>query len=340
MRTGLVVVLTICVVMIVGTAGYMLIEGWGFLDALYMTVITIFTIGFSEVNPLSNAGVVFTILLILGGVGTILYAIGKMVEYVIGGQLSGAFRRRAVRKQVEGMKDHHIICGYGRVGEAVAHHLLAQGAAMVVVETEAAARARAAEAGLPVIGGRASSDDTLGQAGVARAKALIAAIDSDSENVFVTLSARVLNPNLLIVARAGSEATVKKLERAGADHVVTPYGIGGRRMAVLALEPRVGRGTDGLPCGEAPESEPEVSEPTARCITVARPVHVLSISRDTGATVLAVRRACVGRLDTNPSPETLLNSGDMIVAVGTPGEMRRLEEIVGVNSRAAGGQGE
>ena len=192
LRTGLVVLGAIVAVMVIGTIGFMLIEGWDALDALYMTITTIFTVGFGEVHPLSTAGSIFTILLILGGVGTILYGIGAMVEFVIGGQLTGVFRRRAVRRQVDKLDGHYIICGYGRVGEAVARHFVAHAARFVVIDDAQAGVDRAADHGFFVVQGDASSDEVLEEAGVRKAKGLVAAVGSDAGNIYVTLSARVL----------------------------------------------------------------------------------------------------------------------------------------------------
>ncbi len=336
LRTGLVVLAAIVAVVIIGTVGFMLIEGWGVLDSLFMTITTIFTVGFSEVHPLSAAGSVFTIVLILGGVGTILYGIGAMVEFVISGQLTGVFRRGAVRRQVEKLSGHNIICGYGRVGEAVARHFVAHGARFVVIDNDQASLDRAAEAGFLAVSGDASSDEVLEIAGVTQAKGLIAAVGSDAGNIFVTLSARVLNPSLLIVARASSEDTVNKLERAGADHVVTPYGIGGKRMATLILKPLVSDYLEIVTGGGELEFRVEEFELTSRCCSIGQSIADLAVRKRTGATILAVRHASTGAFDTNPSPELRLQPGDMIIAIGTPMEITKLEELVGASSRDSG----
>jgi voltage-gated potassium channel len=239
LRTGLNVIAAVLAIVVVGTVGYTLIEGWSLLDSLFMTVTTIFTVGFGEVHPLSRGGQIFTLLLIIGGVGTILYGLGRMVEFVIGGQLSGMFRRRAVRRQVDKLDSHFIVCGYGRVGEAVARHFAAHGAPFLVVDSDAENVARVERDGFLSICGDATADEVLQAAGIERARGLVAALGSDAGNIFLTLSARVLNPKLLIVARAGSDDIISKLQRAGADNVVTPYDIGGKRMATLMLKPMV-----------------------------------------------------------------------------------------------------
>ena len=165
LKTGLIVVAAILAIIVVGTVGYTLIEGWSLLDSLYMTVTTIFTVGFGEVHPLSQAGQIFTLLLIVGGVGTILYGIGRMVEFVIGGQLTGVFRRRAVRRQVDKLDAHFIICGYGRVGEAVARHFAAHSAPFVVVDSDPESVSRAEADGFLAVHGDATADEVLQIAG-------------------------------------------------------------------------------------------------------------------------------------------------------------------------------
>ena len=221
--------------LVVGTVGYVTIEGYGLLDAVYMTVITITTVGFNEVETLSAAGRVFTIVLALGGVGTILYGLGSLVEFVINAQLSGAFKRRAVKRQVDKLEGHYVICGYGRVGESVARHFAAHSADFVVIDSDADALVRAEGEGFLTVEGDATKDEALENAGIKKAKGVVAAVGSDAGNIYVTLSARVLNHQLLIVARASSAESVDKLRRAGADRVVSPYGIGGRQMAALLL---------------------------------------------------------------------------------------------------------
>ncbi len=175
-RSGLLVITAFVVAVIIGTVGFMVIEGWSLLDAVYMTITTIFTVGFGEVHPLSTAGSVFTLLLIVGGVGVIFYGIGVMAEFIIGDQLSGLFRGRAVRKQVEKLKDHHIICGYGRVGQAIARQFAASKAPFVVIDTDTEALEAARQAGFLGVRGDASSDEVLEAAGIRAAKGLVAAL--------------------------------------------------------------------------------------------------------------------------------------------------------------------
>jgi voltage-gated potassium channel len=328
-------VATVVAVVVVGTVGYRLIEGWSFLDSLYMTVITIFTVGFREVYPLSSAGLVFTMVVIVVGVGAILYGLGRMVEFVIGGQLTGVFKRRVVRRQVDRLEGHFIICGYGRVGQAVARHFLSHKARFVIIDSDPESVAQAEGDGFLAVRGDATADEVLEAAGVRKAKGLVAAVGSDAGNIYVTLSARVLNPALLIAARASSEDTVSKLERAGADHVVSPYGIGGKRMATLMLKPLVSDYLEVVTGGGELEFRVEEFALNERCCGVGQSIKELAVRERTGATILAVRRSDTGAFDTNPSPETRLEPGDKIIAIGTPVEITKLEELITASATGA-----
>ncbi len=328
-KTLLWVVAAIVMVVLIGTVGYVVLFDFSFMDALYQTVTTITTVGFMEVQPLSTGGRIFTMVLILSGAGVILYGLGTIVEYAIKAQLSGVFKRRAVRKQVDRLENHYIICGYGRVGEAVARHFATQDASFVIVDNDPASLARAEGDGYLVVEGDATNDEALETAGIKKAKGVVAAVGSDAGNIYVTLSARVLNPWLLIVARASSEDTASKLKRAGADRVVSPYGIGGRQMAVLMLKPLVSDYLDVVTGDGALEFRVEELKLTEKCCAVGRSIKDMSVRKTTGATILAVRRGETGSFDTNPSPEAVLQSGDTIIAIGTPSEITRLEELVG-----------
>jgi voltage-gated potassium channel len=333
LKTGLGVLVGICAIVVMGTVGYRLIEGWGLLDSLYMTVTTIFTVGFGEVHPLSAAGAVFTLVLIVCGVGTILYGLGAMMEFVVGGQLSGVFRRRVVRRQVDGLEEHYIICGYGRVGESVARQFAAHRVKFVVVDSDPESLAQAEEAGYLTVRGDAASDEILDAAGVKRAKGLVSAVGSDAGNMFVVLSARVLNPDLLIVARAGSEDVVSKLQRAGANQVVSPYGIGGKRMATLMLKPLVSDYLEVVTGGGELAFLVEEFQLGGDCCVIGKSIEALDVRKKTGATILAVQHASTGIFDTNPSPESRMTPGDKIIAIGTAEEISRLEEMIQSPSR-------
>jgi voltage-gated potassium channel len=328
LRTGLWVVLVIVLIVLIGTGGFMLLEGWSLLDALFMTVTTIFTVGFGEVHPLSGWGRAFTLVLIVGGVGTILYGLGAMVEFIVGGQLTGMFRRRAVKRQVDRLEGHYIICGYGRVGESVAHQFTTDKVKFLVIDSDRENLARAAAEGMLVVQGDASVDEVLEAAGIKRARGLISAVGSDADNIFVVLSARVLNPGIKIVARASSEGTVSKLYRAGANQVVSPYGIGGKRMATLMLKPLVSDYLEVMTGGGELAFLVEEFELKGDCCMVGQSIRNMAVRKKTGATILAIRRASNGEFDTNPSPDSVLLPGDKIIAIGTAEEIGRLEEFL------------
>ncbi len=226
----------IAAVLVIGTVGFMAIEHLGVVDAVYMTVTSITTVGFGEVKPFSAAGRIFAMVVVLGGVSALAYGLTSMLQFVVDGQLTGLYRRRAMKKRIESMRDHFIICGHGRVGEAVAREFALSRADFVVVDRDAEVVERVLSAGFPALEGDASDDDVLMQLGIDRARGLVAVLDSDASNTFVVLSARVLNPRLMVVARANSEDAASKLRRAGADQVISPYTISGRKMAHLLLD--------------------------------------------------------------------------------------------------------
>lgn len=230
-------VATLAALLAFGVVGYMIIEGWSFLDALYMTVISVTTVGYNEVRPLSDGGRVFTIFVILFGVGTALYILTILVQTVVEGELAAAFGVRRMQARIDALSDHYILCGYGRVGDEIATEFNQRNVPFVVVDTDEDAIARSLEAGHLVIEGDATRDDVLKQAGIDRARALMAASDSDAGNTYITLAAKALRPDLYVIARVAQAAGEPRARRAGADRVVSPYTLAGRRMALSALQP-------------------------------------------------------------------------------------------------------
>ena len=310
-------------VFVVGIVGYVLL-GFSVLDATYQTVTTVATVGFREVQPLDETGKVFTIVLILVGVGTALYTFSVVLETLFEGHLRELFGRRRMERQIDAMSDHVIVCGWGRVGRAISEELTAAHADLVIVDRDAT---RVSETDLPSVIGDATEDRILERAGLGRARALVAALDGDAGNLFVTLSARSLRPDLFIVARARMEETEEKLRRAGADRVVNPQSIGGARIAAFILQPHVTEFLDVVMHERGLEFRlEEIPVPHGSPIagTSIRGAHL----RDrTGALILALREED-GSFNTNPSPETRIEAGQVLIAIGTPEELTALERTV------------
>jgi voltage-gated potassium channel len=322
-RKSILKVLTaIAVTVALGTAGYMGIEGWGFLDALYMTVITLTTVGYREVHDLSDRGVVFTIILLVGGVGVVIFALTKGAQVILDLEYNQIFRRRRVEKAIRGLKDHHIICGYGRMGKIIAKELREEGVQFVVIEK----RPTQQEEGVLVLKGDATRDETLHEAGIDRAAGLISVLPSDAENLFVVLSARGLNPNLLIVSRAIEEGSEKKLLRAGATKVVSPYHIGGLRMAHTVLKPTVVDFLEFATKSGNIELQMEEIQIQERSALIGLTLEECGIGRDLGVIIVAIKQS-TGDTRFNPTFRSTVQAGDTLIALGEKSRLQRMEEM-------------
>lgn len=309
--------------MAVGTAGYVVL-GFSLLDAVYQTVTTITTVGFREVHPLAGGGKVFTILLILFGVGTFLYTFTVILEALVEGQVQEAMGRRRMDRKIASMRDHVVICGWGRVGHALARYMASAGQEIVIVELDADALA---DTSYPTIIGDATDDEVLKQAGIAHAKALVAALDTDAANLYVTLSGRTLCPELFIVARARTLDSEQKLKRAGADRVVNPQAIGGQRMAAFVLHPHVAEFLDVVMHDGSLEFRLEQVRLPSGSTLAGQSLRDTHIRDRTGALILAVRGED-GSFRTNPSPETVLRAGETLIAIGTQDQLDDLDRLV------------
>lgn len=310
-------------VLVVGTIGYVVL-GFGVLDAAYQTVTTVSTVGFREVRPLSSVGKVFTMVLILVGVGAAFYAFGVLIETFIEGRLNELLGRRRMQQSIASLEGHVIICGWGRVGRSIGGEVADAGRGLVVVELDAT---KLEGVGHGTVVGDATDDATLRAAGIERASALVAAVAGDAANSFVALSARALNSNLFIVARARSQDSEEKLRRAGADRVVNPQSIGGTRMAAFVLRPHVAEFVDVVMHEESLEFRLEevlISEDSPIAGQSIRDAHL----RDrTGALVLALRDQD-GTFRTNPEPGTEMQAGQVVIAIGTQDELLALAAFV------------
>jgi voltage-gated potassium channel len=312
-----------------GTAGYMVIEGWPAWDAFYMTVTTVATVGFREIHPLSRAGEAFTILLIVGGVGTAFYSATLLATKIVEGGLHRRFEQRRYNRMLEQLKDHFILCGYGRIGSIVAEELQRQHVPFVVVERDAQrVRDVIAEGGL-AIEADASQEEVLDRVGIHRARGLIAAVGTDAENVYTVLTARVMRPDLFIIARVESEDAERKLRRAGADRVISPYQIGATHMAQSALRPAV---VDFVQLATSSEHlELSMEQVTIRPHSALAGMTILeaNIRQRFGVIVVAIKRAG-GAMEFNPAPEATMRAGDELVVLGQPQSVKALEETVAV----------
>jgi voltage-gated potassium channel len=304
-------------VLVVGVAGYMLIQGWGVLDSLYMTVITVGTVGFKEVHPLSRAGEAFTMLLIIVGVAALGFALAQFVEFLLEGHVLGFLEGRRMEKRIAVLSGHTIVAGAGRVGAVVARALAEENADFVVVDVSPDAAELASEEGWPFVLGDATEEGVLDAAGIARAGAIVTALSSDAENLFVTVTARSLNADIFIVARSSHESTEAKLLKAGASRTITPNIIGGRRMASMVLHPTVSDYLDIVSSGHGVEFRLQEVELAKNSPFVGVSLADSRIREQTGAQVVAVLHAD-GRVDANPAASSVLEAGERLVGLGTP----------------------
>jgi len=309
----------------VGTGGYTVIEGWPFLDALYMTVITITTVGFAEVHPLTFGGRIFSIFLIVGGVGGALYALTGIMQYIVEGQIGTTLGRRRMKARINKLREHFILCGYGRVGQEIARTFKEEGVPFVVIDSNPESIAQVEQAGYLYLQGDATRDEVLREAGVEQARGLVSAVGSDADNTYITLSARQLNSDLFIESRASSKEAGTKLKRAGADRIVYPHRIGGRRMAMLALRPAVVDFIDTVVWAHGREFQLEN-------VDIGKNSSLAGLTRKAarskiGITILAMRKKS-GKLLANPPDEEIIEDGDQLIIIGTKKRLASLEEAL------------
>jgi voltage-gated potassium channel len=298
-------------------------ETW--MQAVYRTMVTVSLAGLDTV-PRNDTARLVSIVLVVAGLTIFAYVAAVLVEGIAGGVLTGALAERRRRRRIEGLRDHYIICGYGRVGRRVAAEFRDAGEPYVVLDFSSAAVAAAREAGDLYVEGTGTEDEDLRAAGLDRARGLVASSDSDADNLYITLSARSARPDLLIVARASDEDAAKKLLLAGADRVVQPYSTAGREMAKLVLRPQVAAFLDIVATSGGPELLFEEIEVKESCRAAGKTIRDLRIRESTGAMIVALRKRD-GTFDTTPAPEATLDVGDVMIAAGTPEELRRLEEL-------------
>jgi voltage-gated potassium channel len=312
----LAVLLAALVLLIVaGTIGYAAIEGTSVAFAFTWTLDTVTTLG-TIPDPHDTGGRILQSGLELFGIGTLFYGLATVAEFFVSGQLSGMLAARRMQRMIDALNDHYIVCGYGRVGRQVTRDLAAGGASFVVIDNNPANRELAQAEGVQYIDADAADDEVLQRAGVERAAGVIACVDSDAENIFIALSARELRSDVLIIARAAREDSEKKLLRAGADRVISPYKTSGAEMARVALHPQVGGAVD---VADYRMEEIEVLE---KCAGAGRTIDDVR-----GRSVIVALRRADGRFEPQPAPGTVINAGDHVVALGTPDAIERLEDV-------------
>ncbi len=305
----------LAVVIAYGMLGYMLIEGWSLLDSFYMTIITISTVGYSEVNKLSDTGRIFTSTLIVVGVGTMLYGFGVFAETLTDNSFIAYRRERQLERSLNHLRDHFIICGYGRIGTQIVAEFEAHNIPYAVIDQTDEALVRLRNEDRLHVEGDASSEEVLKLAGIERARGLISAVDSDERAVYIILAARALKPELYLISRAGRPESIRRLELAGANRVISPYQMAGHRMAELAVRPALVDVMDSLHHGE---SEIAVEEMLVHpgVAAVGKTIAGAGLVSPDAAKVLAVRRRD-GMLHANPAPDLLLEEGDLVIALGS-----------------------
>jgi voltage-gated potassium channel len=314
----------ICLLLVAGMLGFAAVEDTSLWVGFVWSLDTIATVG-SIPSPQTTGGQVLKVLLIVLGVGTLFYALVAVTEFFVSGHVSGLLDQRRRQRIVDALSDHYLVCGFGRVGRQVVRDLRAAGAKFLVIDRNPESVEVATATGTPVLEGEASEEQLLRQAGIARARALIACVDSDAENVFITLTARELRPDLTIVARASGEEAEQKLRRAGARRVVSPYKSSGSEMARLALHPQVAGVVD-----VAPEYRMEEIEVTPGCLGAGRPLADIA-----GSAIVAALYRAEGELVPQPSGETVPQPGDVLIAMGTASAMDRLEALFAKNDMKA-----
>lgn len=319
----------LAVTLTAGTLGFVLIANYSPFDAFYMTVITIATVGYFEVHALSTAGRVFNIFLILFGVSIMFYAVGVVTQTALETSFSDLFQKRRAKKMIDSLKDHFILCGFGRVGRGAAAELQRTGVPFLVMDRNEERVERAIKAGMLAVHADSTRDEMLIEAGVKRARGLVAALSSDADNLFLILSAKGLNPHLAVSARVAEEASEAKMRRAGADAVFMPYAITGYRLAQSILRPHVYEFLDitastsnlGLEIGI---EQVLISDGSSMA---TRSLRDLQLRRDLGVIVLAIRRAN-GQMEFNPAADAVVDQGDHLIVMGKNEDVRKLEELI------------
>ena len=320
-------------VLLTGTIGFSVIDAYPPFDAFYMTLITVSTVGYAEIHPLSHSGRVFNSFLIFFGVITMFFAIGAMTQSIIELELGEYLGKRRYRRMIEKLEKHFIVCGYGRVGRNAAQELERANVPFVVVDREPQRTERAIQAGMLAVTADSTRDETLRSVGVERARGLISALATDADNLFVILSAKNLNPKLYVATRAAEEEAEQKLRRAGADALFAPYTTAGYRLAQAVLRPHVFQFFDLATKGMGFDVDIEQVRVPESSGFASRSLEQTRIRHDLGVIVLGIRKSD-GAMLFNPAAETVIQGGDFLIVMGEPANLRKLENLVLVGARS------
>ena len=331
LKRFLLIVASLSATLLIGTVGFMWVEGWTLFDSLYMSLITLTTVGYGEVHPLSFKGRVFASFLMLVGVTTVFVSIAVIGETLLRLEMTDYFGRRRRDRMLKNISGHYIVCGAGRVGRSVINELLRSRASVVLIDNRVDRAGWATDKGVITLVGDATKDEILRQAQIDTAKGLVAAISSDAENVYVTLSAKVLNPDLVIAARASDEQAEEKLRRAGAATVFTPYSFIGHRLAQSMLRPHVATFLDVASAfRQSSDLDLEIEQLQIGRASplVSNTLEQLRLAKNYGVIVLAVQHK-TGVMQFNPPADTSIEAGDVLIAMGERPKLRLLEEEIG-----------
>jgi len=324
----------VVVTLVAGTIGFRLILSETWFQSFYRAVVTATLTGLDSV-PRNDGARALSIVLVIAGLTIIAYAAAVIVESIAGGVFTGVLAERRRERTIEKMRDHYIICGYGRVGRRVAEEFRASGVPYVVLDFSEVAKAAAAEHGDLLIEGRGTEDGDLLKAGLEHARGLVVSSDSDVDNLYIALSARSVRPDLTIVARASDEHAEKKLQLAGADRVVLPYASAGRTIANLVLQPHVAAFLDTVTTAAGPDLKLAEIEIASTSAQAGKTIRDLRVRHETGAIIVALRKTD-GTFDTTPEPDVAIEPGDVLIGVGTADEIRRLEELFAAGETGGG----
>lgn len=307
-----------------GTSGYMIIEGWDVIDSMFMTTITLATVGYSEVNKISPAGRMFTVVLIFFGVSLFLYVAGNTMQFLVEGRIRVILGRRKLEKIIAKLSGHYIICGYGRIGRGLCQYLLQKDLKILVVEKDEDRIPEMEEDNVPYIIGEANEEENLEKAGITRAKGLLAVLGSDPNNVFVVLISKQLNPDVFVVARANQHMAKKTLKSAGADKVISPYDLGARRMAHAILRPTVIHFLEMAFSDQETDINFEEIPVAADCKLINTTLMESQVRKNLDVLIIAIKKSN-GTMEFNPKPDSRIQEGDTIITVGQQAKLKELE---------------